>query len=354
MNENVLSTDIKNLGVKFYASKTYAEALALATLPGNAAEPGAICFVSDNTGNYIIVDGKIFGDGTTGGGGGGTGTGDVISVNGKKGVVVLTLSDFAVVTSDGTTIKTLADYFNNDGSVISDEFKVQVEAEDSSGNKYMKDAVVIDANGIKIDTDYVATQAWTQLQITSANQALSTQLKAYADNVGQSTIQDAKDYADSLLTTIYKVKGSVQTYTELTEISNPSAGDVYNVVNAYGVIGNANYIPPGTNYVYIPVTDQEDRNYPGYWDPLGGTIDLSNYYTKFGVDSLLSNLSTTLRQYTDTAKQDVVSQINTVGSEVSSIRTNVENIQTTVSSHGNQISQNINNINNISTQLTWQ
>jgi len=91
-----MALDIKDLGVKFYASKTKAEALALATLPEDA-EPGAICFVSDNTGNYIIVDGKIFGDGTTGGGGGSGGGGAVDSVNGKTGVVVLNLGDFPVV-----------------------------------------------------------------------------------------------------------------------------------------------------------------------------------------------------------------------------------------------------------------
>ena len=54
-----MALEIKDLGVKFYASKTKAEALALATLPGDAAEPGAICFVSDNTGNYSNAEANV-------------------------------------------------------------------------------------------------------------------------------------------------------------------------------------------------------------------------------------------------------------------------------------------------------
>jgi len=80
-------------GVKFYASKSKAEALALATQQDNP-EPGSICFVSDNTGNYIILDGKIFGDGTTGGGSGG-------------GAIELSLSNIPVIEKDGQVLKTL-------------------------------------------------------------------------------------------------------------------------------------------------------------------------------------------------------------------------------------------------------
>ena len=80
-------------GVKFYASKSKAEALALATQQDNP-EPGSICFVSDSTGNYIILDGKIFGDGTTGGGSGG-------------GAIELRLSNIPVIEKDGQVLKTL-------------------------------------------------------------------------------------------------------------------------------------------------------------------------------------------------------------------------------------------------------
>jgi hypothetical protein len=59
---------------------------------------------------------------------------------------------------------------------------------------------------------------------------------------------------------------------------------VYNVITSYGTIGSSSYIPPGTNYVYVEVENTSDVNYPGYWDALGGSVDLSNYYTRTDVD----------------------------------------------------------------------
>lgn len=62
---------------------------------------------------------------------------------------------------------------------------------------------------------------------------------------------------------VYRMKGTKNSYADLP--SNPSVGDVWNVVAAHG-----NH-PAGTNYVCT-----ED----GEWDALGGAIDLSGYAQK--------------------------------------------------------------------------
>jgi hypothetical protein len=75
------------------------------------------------------------------------------------------------------------------------------------------------------------------------------------------------DGVKAKVTSIYTPKGSVDSYDKLPT-ENLTAGDVYNVVAAYG-----NY-PAGTNWAW---TGTE-------WDALGGNIDLSNYYNKSEVE----------------------------------------------------------------------
>ena len=79
-------------------------------------------------------------------------------------------------------------------------------------------------------------------------------------------IEDAytKSEVDSKLSTVYKYKGSVATYEELPSAYN-EVGDVYNVES------------DGSNYAWDGTT----------WDKLGGTVDLSNYYTKPEVNTEL-------------------------------------------------------------------
>lgn len=79
-----------------------------------------------------------------------------------------------------------------------------------------------------------------------------------------STLASAKTYTDQQINTklssALKYKGSKDTYADLPKTGN-QAGDVWNVVAAYG---NAH---AGTNWAWNGTV----------WDPLGGTIDLTNY-----------------------------------------------------------------------------
>ena len=81
-----------------------------------------------------------------------------------------------------------------------------------------------------------------------------------------STLASAKTYTDQQinvkLSSALKYKGSKDTYADLPKTGN-QVGDVWNVVAAYG---NAH---AGTNWAWNGTV----------WDPLGGTIDLTNYVT---------------------------------------------------------------------------
>ena len=88
---------------------------------------------------------------------------------------------------------------------------------------------------------------------------------------------DLIDRIESALTVVYKFKGTVPNYSDLANISNPQNGDVYNVVNAQGTIGEATYVPPGTNYAWVEDAETPSKS---HWDELGGQVDLSNYVTQ--------------------------------------------------------------------------
>lgn len=108
-------------------------------------------------------------------------------------------------------------------------------------------------------------------------------------------IQEAGDYAtktelNEKISSVYKVKGSVATETALPQVDN-TTGDVYNVEDT------------GMNYVW----DGEK------WDKLGGTIDLSTYYNKTEVDSLLKvKLDTTTASSTYATKTELTTKQNTL------------------------------------------
>lgn len=90
--------------------------------------------------------------------------------------------------------------------------------------------------------------------------------EAALNSSAASTLSSAKSYTDqqvnAKLSSALKYKGSKDTYADLPKTGN-QVGDVWNVVAAYG---NAH---AGTNWAWNGTI----------WDPLGGTIDLTNYAT---------------------------------------------------------------------------
>lgn len=86
----------------------------------------------------------------------------------------------------------------------------------------------------------------------------------YQTSANVESILSSKNYATKAdISSVYKAKGSVETYAELPS-PGQTVGDVYNVENA----DSAHGVKAGDNVVW---TGEE-------WDVLSGTVDLSNYY----------------------------------------------------------------------------
>lgn len=143
-------------------------------------------------------------------------------------------------------------------------------------------------------------------------------LKTLVDEL-RSSVASALDY-----------KGTKDTYEELPSEGNKK-GDVWNVVAAHETI------PAGTNYAWDGTQ----------WDPLGGTIDLSGYYTKSQVDSAISEVKTEL-EATDT---DLQEQITTVTNQLNNKVDKVEGSGLISDTDLNQIRTNKSNIESLQTSV---
>lgn len=108
----------------------------------------------------------------------------------------------------------------------------------------------------------IATSVLLSYPAKNGTFALTSDVSASAST----TLTSANAYTDTQinakLSSALKYKGSKDTYADLPKTGN-QVGDVWNVVAAYG---NAH---AGTNWAWNGTV----------WDPLGGTIDLTNYVT---------------------------------------------------------------------------
>lgn len=125
-------------------------------------------------------------------------------------------------------------------------------------------------------------------------------------------------------------KGTKDTYDALPTEGNKK-GDVWNVVAAHGTT------PAGTNYAWDGTQ----------WDPLGGTVDLSGYYTKSQVDSAISTAKTEL-EAADTALEG---QITTVTNQLNNKVDKVEGSGLISDTDLNQIRTNKSDIKSLQTSV---
>lgn len=142
------------------------------------------------------------------------------------------------------------------------------------------------ANWVAVDASAAKTDVTDNLTSTSTTSALSA-------NQGR-VLKDNIDNLKSSLSAVYIYKGSVDTYDKLpTEVA---IGDTYNVVAAYG------NTPAGTNYAW------NGEN----WDPLGGSVDLSTYYTKSEADEAISGAVSKVSGDVSTLKESVAQNTSTL------------------------------------------
>ena len=125
---------------------------------------------------------------------------------------------------------------------------------------------------------------WQQMDVSAQQtieiiDSLTSQSTTAALSANQGyVLKQNIDALGSKLTSIYRYKGSVQNFSDLDSVTSEEAsgraiGDVWNIVNEFEIDGKK--YPAGTNVA---------RTGTG-WDPLGGSIDLSGYYTKAEADA---------------------------------------------------------------------
>lgn len=139
-----------------------------------------------------------------------------------------------------------------------------------------------------------------------------------------------KSFPNASVAAALDYKGTKDTYDALPTEGNKK-GDVWNVVAAHGTT------PAGTNYAWDGTQ----------WDPLGGTIDLSGYYTKTQVDDAISAAKTEL----ETADTALEGQITTVTNQLNNKVDKVEGSGLISDTDLNQIRTNKSDIESLQTSV---
>lgn len=157
---------------------------------------------------------------------------------------------------------------------------------------------------------------------TTALNAVKATAEAAAPQATTYTKTEVDDKVAAAVGSVYKMKGSVDDAAALTALTEVVIGDVYNVVAAGTLNGEA--FEAGSNFVAIKAGAGTRT---GMWDKLGGTIDLSayaksadvanTYATKTAVTSEISTKIETL----DKADAAVAGQVVSAVSETDGIIT---------------------------------
>lgn len=147
---------------------------------------------------------------------------------------------------------------------------------------------------------------------TTALNAVKATADAAAPQATTYTKKEVDNKVASAVGSVYKMKGSVDNAAALTALTGVVIGDVYNVVAAGTLNGEA--FEAGSNFVAIKAGAGSQT---GMWDKLGGTIDLSAYATKTAVTSEISTKIGTL----DKADAAVAGQVVSAVSETNGIIT---------------------------------
>ena len=132
-----------------------------------------------------------------------------------------------------------------------------------------------DYNMIKIDKKFIPDDITAAVSITYDE----FPIEGSQNPVKSAGIHSAISALESKVTSAFCYKGTVKNYTDLP-IEGNSIGDVWNIANADEI----NEVEAGDNAAW----DGES------WDILAGVVDLSNYYTKEEINTLIGNCDTVI------------------------------------------------------------
>lgn len=193
----------------------------------------------------------------------------------------------------------------------------------------------------KADVTYVNTElgkkansadVYTKTQVYTKSET-DTKLGAKANSADVYT----KAQADSAITakvnaavaSVYRVKGTKATITEVTALTNVKCGDVWNVTAEF-TLGGKKY-PAGTNVVALADKSAADA---ANWDALGGTVDLAGHTAEMK--------SWANGQFAGKAYE---AKVTTNTSNISSLTTRVGAVET-------KATTNASNISSLTTRVT--
>lgn len=267
-----LTTDLSATVVSEYATKTYADDTAKAA--SATAYTSAVTYIDNTLKDYAyssITHTEIEAEKSRAEGIEGALRTDVDTLSGymktiteEGGLSATVIADHAIVTAITTTYET----------------KEDAQTKYENATSYTK---TVSGN---IEThlhEGYWTSAETQNKLTGITQDISdVSASVISTSAAVITLSgDVIGYVDTKVSSVYRYKGSKDTKDELPTTGN-EVGDVWNVVSGSGSIGDADYVPPGTNYAWTGSA----------WDALGGTIDLSTYATKSDVSGITNSLHT--------------------------------------------------------------
>ena len=165
------------------------------------------------------------------------------------------------------------------------------ETATSTANGLMTSTMVSKLNGIAESATKVTSatvDSWGYTKVTSAtvgSWGYTKVTSATVDGWGYTKITSANvstiasTIAAEKVTNVYRYKSSVNTYGNLPT-TGQTVGDIYNIISADTTHG----IKAGDNVAWNGSA----------WDPLGGSVDLSNYPTTSTVSAMISSAAVTI------------------------------------------------------------
>lgn len=221
------------------------------------------------------------------------------------------------VTDNTTKIGTL----QTDVTTLKEQVGAADDAADATGTLYArvaKNAADISTKVDKVDGKGLSTEDYTTAEknklkdieagaqvnkIETVNVKDTSGTTALAASGKAITIDLSKFALVASVASPLNYMGSKNTKEELP--TDAKAGDVWNLKEAFSVDGRP--YPAGTNVAWVAAKD----GVAAHWDPLGGELDLSAYYTKDDLTKADGGVLNAYRKVSDSySKTDVDSKVN--------------------------------------------